>query len=57
MAYKDNHTRQNRDDQADFAQRLVKAVGYDAAISQCYENQWLGILIHIRQMQRTYRSR
>jgi hypothetical protein len=45
----------NRDYQAEFAQRLVKAVGFEAAVKECYENQWLGTLIHIRRLQFGYR--
>jgi hypothetical protein len=49
-------TYRNRDYQADFAQRLVKAVGYEDAIRECYENQWLGTLIHIQRLQRAYHA-
>lgn len=44
----------NRDYQAEFAERLLKAVGFEAAVRECYENQWLGTLIHIRKLQYGY---
>ncbi|GGF73196.1 hypothetical protein GCM10011332_29040 [Terasakiella brassicae] len=44
----------NKDYQADFAQRLVNAVGFENAIRECYENQWLGTLIHVRYLQQRY---
>jgi hypothetical protein len=36
--------------QSDFAKRLVKAIGYDEAVQACYENQWLGTLIHVQDL-------
>ncbi|SCA58235.1 hypothetical protein MTBPR1_90082 [Candidatus Terasakiella magnetica] len=54
MTHYMQRTYRNRDYQADFAQRLVKAVGFDDAIRECYENQWLGTLIHIQHLQRAY---
>ncbi|MDV7338380.1 hypothetical protein RYZ26_02145 [Terasakiella sp. A23] len=50
MTYAQQRTYRNRDYQADFAKRLVKAVGFDDAIKECYENQWLGTLIHIQHL-------
>lgn len=47
-------TYQNSDYQADFAQRLVKAVGFNDAIRECYENQWLGTLVHIQHLKRRH---
>ncbi len=44
----------NKDYQADFAQRLVNAVGYEAAVRECYENQWLGTLVYIQRLQQVY---
>ncbi|WP_167730549.1 hypothetical protein [Terasakiella sp. SH-1] len=49
-------TYKNRDYQADFAQRLVKAVGFENAIRECYENQWLGTLVHIQHLQRSFQA-
>ena len=56
MSRSERRAYNNGDYQADFAKRLVKAVGYDDAIRECYENQWLGTLIHIQHLQRTYTS-
>ncbi|NVK19569.1 MAG: hypothetical protein HWE30_12795 [Methylocystaceae bacterium] len=42
----------NTDGQSDFAKRLVNAIGFDDAVRECYENQWLGTLIYIQQLQR-----
>ena len=55
MTYADRRPYRNPDYQADFAQRLVNAVGFDDAIRECYENQWLGTLIYIQQLQRDKR--
>lgn len=44
----------NSDYQADFAQRLVRAVGYEGAVRECYENQWLGTLLHVQRLQQLY---
>jgi len=46
----------NKDYQADFAQRLVKAVGYEDAVRTCYENQWLGTLVHVQRLQQFYHA-
>jgi len=54
MAQAEQRTYRNRDYQADFAKRLVKAVGYEDAIRECYENQWLGTLIHIQSFYRVH---
>ena len=54
MAQEIKRSYKNTSNQADFAQRLVKAVGFEDAIRECYENQWLGTLIHIQQMRNTH---
>ncbi len=54
MAQEIKRSHKNTSNQADFAQRLVKAVGFEDAIRECYENQWLGTLIHIQQMRNTH---
>jgi len=51
-----NEIVEHRDDQADFAQRLVKAVGYEDAVRTCYENQWLGTLVHVQRLQQFYHA-
>ena len=56
MTYSDRRTYRNRDYQLDFAQRLIKAVGIDAAIRECYENQWLGTLVYIQRIKETYKA-
>lgn len=52
MTQHHRRTYRNTDYQAEFAQRLVNAVGYDDAIRECYENQWLGTLIYIQHLRR-----
>lgn len=54
MTYTMSRAYRNKDYQADFAQRLVKAVGYENAIRECYENQWLGTLVHVQRLQQLY---
>ena len=31
-----------------FAERLVNTLGYHSAVHACMENQWLGILPHLK---------
>ncbi|WP_417790070.1 hypothetical protein [Terasakiella pusilla] len=52
MTQHHRRTYRNVDYQAEFAQRLVNAIGYEDAIRECYENQWLGTLIYIQQLRR-----
>jgi|GEM_PF-4542000 len=49
-----NRAYKNKDYQADLAQHLVKAVGYEGAIRECYEKQWLGTLVHVQRLQQIY---
>lgn len=48
-----NHTFQkNHDYQRDFANSLVKSLGYNGAVQACYENQWHGVLVAVGQVKR-----
>jgi len=42
----------NHDYQRDFADSLIKSLGYDGAIQACYENQWHGVLAAVDQAKR-----
>jgi hypothetical protein len=46
----------HKDYQEDFAQRLVKTVGYEDAIRECYENQWLGTLKQVQKLSHLYNA-
>ena len=56
MTHSEKRLNRQLDYQEAFAKRLVNTMGFEGAVRECYENQWLGTLIYVQRLKSNYQQ-